>query len=102
MPDGFAGTLAGLPKVSLAVLFAIQNRFVEGPWLEEGPMHGLEDSLVDTITCQLLYLDPTQPKHSKIDSVFEAFCAAMGAALPGFQLEFSRIEEEQSYIGRLP
>ncbi|KAJ6566823.1 hypothetical protein B0H19DRAFT_1374229 [Mycena capillaripes] len=102
LPDGFAGTLAGLPRVSLTVSFAIQNRFVEGQWLEEGPLPGLEDFQVNTMTCQLLYLDPTHTKPSRRDAAFEAFRNAMHAALPGFQLEFARVEEEQSYIGRLP
>ncbi|KAJ6468243.1 hypothetical protein C8R45DRAFT_1218765 [Mycena sanguinolenta] len=100
LPDGLWGTLVGLPRVSMTLMFAIQNRLVEGEWAEEGPLTGLDDCQTKTMHCQLLFLDSNVMEATKNDA-FHSFCAALRAALPGFQIEFSSMEET-SYIGQLP
>ncbi|KAJ7142414.1 hypothetical protein C8R44DRAFT_974178 [Mycena epipterygia] len=102
LPDGLAGTLAAFPHTSLTLLFAIQNRLVEGKWLDEGPLLGLDDWEADAIHCQLLFLAPKNTRSSMHDATFDAFCAAMRDGLPGYPLEFSRADEEQSYVVKLP
>ncbi|KAJ7184771.1 hypothetical protein C8R46DRAFT_1208951 [Mycena filopes] len=103
LPHGFAHTLAGLPAVSLTLVFGIQRRLVEGswgedvvPWLaEECPLKGL-------LHCQLRFVEPAHNAGPHRDGAFAAFSAAVRAALPGARLEFSRVDKGVSYIGRLP
>ncbi|KAJ7209014.1 hypothetical protein B0H12DRAFT_1158214 [Mycena haematopus] len=106
LPEGLWGTLVGLPPVSLTIVFAIQNRLVEGEWAEEGPLTGLDDCQIKTMHCQLLFLDRTNSRAPTRDTAFHSFCVALRAALTGFQIEFSRVDEEEystsSYIGQLP
>ncbi|KAF8206917.1 hypothetical protein K438DRAFT_1962566 [Mycena galopus ATCC 62051] len=102
LPEGLWGTLATLPRVSLTIVFGITNRLVEGDWAEEGPFTGLEDCQVKTMHCQLQFLDPKNTRASNRDVAFHSFGVALRAALIGFQIELSRVDEEQSFIGRLP
>ncbi|KAK7055693.1 hypothetical protein R3P38DRAFT_2600670 [Favolaschia claudopus] len=101
IPEGLARTLRGLQLVSLTMIFAIQNRIVEEPWADEGPLIGLDERLIEETHCKLLFLDPTT-RPSVRDSAYASFCQALRAALPGFSMQFSRIENEHSYISRLP
>lgn len=101
MPDGFAQTLAGLPRVSVSISFAIQDRISEGDWADEGPLLTPEDSQVDSIHCQLVFLDPPHTSSNR-EVVFVSFRAAIKKALPGFKLELKRVDEEPSYIAGLP
>ncbi|KAJ7609246.1 hypothetical protein DFH06DRAFT_189733 [Mycena polygramma] len=108
LPDGFAGTLAGLslPTLTLTTIFVIQNRLYEGPWADDGPLTiptpEDTDAPQPAMKCELLFLDPSHTKPSARNAEFAAFCAAMRAALPGFELRFARVDEENSYIGQLP
>ncbi|KAJ6537269.1 hypothetical protein DFH09DRAFT_1091106 [Mycena vulgaris] len=102
LPEGFAHTLAALPRVTaLTLVFSIQNRIAEGDWLTEGALLGLEDCQVAAIHCQLRFLDPVTMRASTRDAAFGAFCAALCAALPGFKLEFSRVDRHFGLSQRL-
>ncbi|KAF7375331.1 hypothetical protein MSAN_00420000 [Mycena sanguinolenta] len=100
LPEGLWGTLVGLPRVSLTLVFAINTRLVEGEWAEEGPLTGLDDCQTKTMHCQLLFLDSNVMEATR-NNAFDSFCAALRAALPGFELEFSSMDET-SYINQLP
>jgi hypothetical protein len=54
------------------------------------------------MACRLRFLDPNNAKLSMKDAAFDGFCVALRTALPGFHIDFSRVDEQQSYIGRLP
>ncbi|KAJ7852782.1 hypothetical protein B0H14DRAFT_2759319 [Mycena olivaceomarginata] len=73
-----------------------------GQWVEEGQLLTQDDCQLEAIHCRLLFLDPRLTKALTRDTAFDSFCVAMRAAMVGLQLEFSRVDEEQSYIGRLP
>ncbi|KAJ7142416.1 hypothetical protein C8R44DRAFT_865760 [Mycena epipterygia] len=103
MPDGLAGTLVALPRVPLKIVFSISDRPLEPAWDDEGPLAGLADWKLEDVHCQLLFQDATDPATPSMrDAAFNAFCAAIRTALPGFHVGFSRVDEDQSYVSRLP
>ncbi|KAJ7158994.1 hypothetical protein C8R43DRAFT_357643 [Mycena crocata] len=112
-PDGLGRTLLGLPRVRLTMMYGIQSRLTEVDWAAEdplveldtagGPTEGRDVWQTDGITCKLLFLGPTAHKASSTRGIaFTAFCAAMDAALPGFEIAYERVDEQLPYLERLP
>ncbi|KAJ7741159.1 hypothetical protein DFH07DRAFT_1064026 [Mycena maculata] len=102
LPDGFAGTLIGLPRsTSITILFAVKNRILDGPWLEDGPLLAPGDLQVDRLHCRLVFLDPPHPTSDR-NATFTLFCTGLRNALPEIAMEFSRVEDEESFVVRLP
>ncbi|KAJ7725427.1 hypothetical protein DFH07DRAFT_252759 [Mycena maculata] len=103
MPDGLAGTLAGLPRVPLKIVFKVSDRTVEPAWEDEGTFPGIADWRLDDVHCRLLFQDAADPAVPPMrDAAFSAFRVAIGTAMPGVHVTFSRAEEHESYVGLLP
>ncbi|KAJ7500638.1 hypothetical protein B0H11DRAFT_2275840 [Mycena galericulata] len=101
LPDEFAEILASLPRTSISISIAIQDSLSGGEWIDEGPILGPSESRVESLNCQVVFLDPPH-KASSRDVVFNSFCSAIRNMLPGFKINVERVDEEPSYIGRLP
>ncbi|KAJ6592563.1 hypothetical protein B0H19DRAFT_1224478 [Mycena capillaripes] len=87
IPEGFAGILTALPPAALTIVFSIVTRSITDPWRDDGPVAGLENWQMDSIRCQLLFLN--QPNPQLKEAYLNAFGTAMREALPGRQLEIS-------------
>ncbi|KAJ7500602.1 hypothetical protein B0H11DRAFT_1995826 [Mycena galericulata] len=105
MPDGLAGTLACLPRVPLRLVFRVSDRAVEPAWEDEGTFPGLAKWQLDDLHCQLLFqtgITDDADAPAMRDVAFDAFRVAIRAAMPGMHVVFSRADESQSYVARLP
>ncbi|KAJ7604928.1 hypothetical protein B0H17DRAFT_64366 [Mycena rosella] len=103
MPDGLAGTLAGLPRVPLKIVFGISDRPFEQGWDEESSFPGIADWKLEDIHCELLFQDEDDPATlSMRDAAFGHFCVAIRNAMPGFHVRLSRVDNDLSYVARLP
>ncbi|KAJ7738723.1 hypothetical protein B0H16DRAFT_1569612 [Mycena metata] len=103
IPPGFANTLAGLPTVPLTVIFSIESRLSEGPWIGSDTVLD-EDYSLKALHCQLVFVNPTHASLLALrNTAFEEFCIAVRAALPKVPIEFSRVDDEGwPYTRRLP
>ncbi|KAJ7500616.1 hypothetical protein B0H11DRAFT_785703 [Mycena galericulata] len=100
LPDGFAQTLASLPHTSISISIVIQDSRLEGEWIDEGPLLGPAESQVDSLNCQVVFLDPPH-KASNRHALFGSFSSAIKNMLPGFKIDLERIDVEPSYVGQL-
>ncbi|KAJ7473264.1 hypothetical protein FB451DRAFT_1248873 [Mycena latifolia] len=98
--------LPNLRSVTIGIFLGLARRLpsglTESKWADEGILLGVEECQVDTIHCQLRFLDPTNTRPSMRDIAFDVFCAALKTALPAFKMDFSRVGESESYVQRLP
>ncbi|KAJ6561355.1 hypothetical protein B0H10DRAFT_1151257 [Mycena sp. CBHHK59/15] len=98
-PEAFAETLAALPRTNLTLIFGIASLLSKDSWADTGRMLGLENWEMDTVRCELLL------RHSKNERrklMFHAACAAIRAALPAVDIEFSEMDQMKPYISELP
>ncbi|KAJ7176144.1 hypothetical protein C8R43DRAFT_975076 [Mycena crocata] len=96
--EGLAGILTALPPAALTIVFSIVTRSSKDPWPVEGPLAGLDDWQMDSIRCQLLFLNQAIPPRLK-ESYLDAFGTAMRGAFAGRHLEVSPVEKKRWYQG---
>ncbi|KAJ7429629.1 hypothetical protein FB451DRAFT_1327755, partial [Mycena latifolia] len=91
--------LPNLRSVTIGIFLGLAR---QSKWADEAFLLGVEECQVDTVHCQLRFLDPTNTRPSMRDIAFDVFCAALKTALPAFKMDFSRVGESESYVQRLP